>query len=408
MVPAKYIGKVAVWFNLPKFSTWLTRRFSKRPALLCLELFVAVALSVNFYLLVRPQCLAQPDGNLLPSFTFSYLTDQAGPAAKEMIGLSWKKRVAGPALAAFLIELKFKGQNEIMPQGPYQNIFGLYHAGWLFLLFLALIYYRRDSLLLMLGVFAGLMYNLSDLSKLYYPWDMPTMFFFTVAFLLYDRKSKWLLMLVVCIGGLFKETTLLCAILILLGENWTLKRRITCFVGVVVATLLLNKMMMAHYGLKSTSLALMNSSDGRISYQLLYDNVRYLFSLDLRHVLFSNAGTLLVIMLIPWRNHRNVIFKLIIIAFIIGQALYGIFTEVRIWYEMLPLGWMLISDALLAEDSKSQKPSFEHSRIQRVLLGSLCVQLNYETKFFDNWLTPLVSGFDGQRSNSGSGARLPQ
>ncbi len=39
---------------------------------------------------------------------------------------------------------------------------------------------------------------------------------------------------------------------------------------------------------------------------------------------------------------------------------------------------------------------------------TLCVQLNYETKFFDNWLTPLVSGFDGQRSNSGSGARLPQ
>ena len=46
-----------------------------------------------------------------------------------------------------------------------------------------------------------------------------------------------------------------------------------------------------------------------------------------------------------------------------------------------------------------------------LLLGTqcvaVCVQLNYETEIFDNWLTPLVSGFDGPRSNSGSGARLP-
>jgi len=46
-----------------------------------------------------------------------------------------------------------------------------------------------------------------------------------------------------------------------------------------------------------------------------------------------------------------------------------------------------------------------------LLLGTqcvaVCVQLNYETEIFDNWLTPLVSGFDGPRSSSGSGARLP-
>ena len=40
-------------------------------------------------------------------------------------------------------------------------------------------------------------------------------------------------------------------------------------------------------------------------------------------------------------------------------------------------------------------------------LKRMCVQVNYETQFFDNGFTPLVSGFDGWRSNSGSGARLP-
>ena len=39
----------------------------------------------------------------------------------------------------------------------------------------------------MLGVFGGLMYYLSDpLYPQFYPWDLPTMFFFTLACLLYD------------------------------------------------------------------------------------------------------------------------------------------------------------------------------------------------------------------------------
>ena len=51
----------------------------------------------------------------------------------------------------------------------------------------------------------------------------------------------------------------------------------------------------------------------------VFSNVNRLFSLDLRHVLFANAGSLLIMMLIPWRNRRDVVFKTMILVFIIGE-----------------------------------------------------------------------------------------
>jgi hypothetical protein len=51
-------------------------------------------------------------------------------------------------------------------------------------------------------------------------------------------------------------------------------------------------------------------------------------------------------MLIPWRNRRDVVFKILAVVFIIGQFLCGIIIEFRVWYEILPLGWMVISETL--------------------------------------------------------------
>ena len=66
----------------------------------------------------------------------------------------------------------------------FQHLFGFYQAAWVFLLFLVLILFRRDALFLMPAVFAGLTYNFTEHpqgGQLCYPWDMPTMLFFTLA-----------------------------------------------------------------------------------------------------------------------------------------------------------------------------------------------------------------------------------
>jgi hypothetical protein len=198
------------------------------------------------------------------------------------------------------------------------------------------------------------------------------MFFFTLACLLYDSRRLWPLMVVVWLGGLFKETTLCCALLILLGEHWTLKKRVAGFAATVIATFAANKFLMTLYGVKAPILA-MNDAPGVIDIirnTRLFYNFDILFGLNARHVLFANAGSLLIIMLIPWRNRRDVVFKLLIVSFVIGEFFCGIINEVRIWYELLPLGWMMIADALLKDRPMIQEDPVAHRRANRVWQGS--------------------------------------
>ncbi len=305
--------------------------------------------------------------------TFCYLSERVPVVGKDLVQLNWKKRLAGPMLSGWLLDMKFKGAPDFNWNG-FQTVFGFYHAAWLFLLFLVLMVYRKDALLIMFAVFGGLMYNLTDSAQppFYYPWDLPTMFFFTLACLLYDRRRLWLLMLAVWLGGLFKETTLCCALLILLGEHWTLKKRVAGFAATVIATFAANKFLMTIYAVKAPILA-MNDAPHVIDIirnTRLFSNFNILFDLNARQVLFANAGSLLIIMLIPWRNRRDVVFKLLIVSFVIGEFFCGIINEFRIWYELLPLGWMLIADARLQDRPMIQEDPVARRQASRVWLGS--------------------------------------
>ncbi|MGB7745816.1 MAG: tetratricopeptide repeat protein [Verrucomicrobiia bacterium] len=366
-------GKLSAGCRWPQFSSWLEQQLGKRPGLFGVELFVALSLAVNFYFLVRPTCLPYRDGNAISKSVFCCLSEHVSPAARNQVQLNWKKRLAGPMLSGWLLDAKFRGQAEITMDG-FQDVFGFYHAAWLFLFFLVLMVFRRDALWIMAAVFAGLMYNLTDPANppFYYPWDMPTMLFFTLACLLYNGRRMGLLMAVVWIGGLFKETTLCCALLILLGEHWSWKKRVAGFVATVLATFTTNKLLMALYGMKAPIFAM---NDARhlsdlVWHSVLPNNILTLFRPELRHVLFANAGSLFIILLLPWRNRQDVIFKLLIVTYIIGEFFYGIINEFRIWYEILPLGWMLIADNLMNERAKIPRDLMTDTRAGRALKGS--------------------------------------
>jgi hypothetical protein len=167
---------------------------------------------------------------------------------------------------------------------------------------------------------------------------------------LYDQRQFFPLMVVVWLGSLFKETTLCCALLVLLGEYWTPKKRIAGFVALAILCLLTRRLLMAICGVKTMFFALNNAEN---FHELVHKtwctfdgNIHLLFSLDLNHVLFANAGALFIMMIIPWRSRRDVVFKILAVVFIIGQFLCGIINEFRIWYELLPLGWMVISETI--------------------------------------------------------------
>ena len=107
---------------------------------------------------------------------------------------------------------------------------------------------------------------------------------------------------------------------------------------------------MAGYGVRTAFFALNNAENFHEfvlkTWDVLLSNIQLLFSANLDHVLFTNAGALFIMMLIPWCNRWDVVFKILAVVFILGQFLCGVIIEYRIWYEILPLGWMVISEAL--------------------------------------------------------------
>jgi Sel1 repeat len=359
-------SSVALWFydkasvfvagtskilGLASLSSLISRRFSKPTPLVFIELFVAISLAVNFFFLVKPMCLPKRDGNAFSGMLFSYMSDSWSSQreqAENQVPLGWRTRLMAPIASGKYMDAVYH-QPFDMRSEAFQRVFGSYQAAWVFLLFLALILFRKDALLVMLGVFSGLMYNFIEPAGMYYyPWDMPALFFFTLACLLYDRRWYWPLLLTVYMGSLFKETTLCCAFLMLFDGQWSWVKRIGGFLGTVIATLATAKMLEAHYHVHTAMLAMQGATSlaGLFPITPLLQNIKLLFGLELNHVLFVNAGSLFIVMLLPWRNRRDVVFKLVMLAFIAGQALYGIGTEVRIWYEMLPLGWMLLSERI--------------------------------------------------------------
>jgi len=206
-------------------------------------------------------------------------------------------------------------------------------------------------LLIMLGTFCGLMYNfIVPAGQWFYPWDMPTLLFFTWACLLFDSGRLFTLILIVWLGALFKETVLCCSLLVLFCEPWSFKKRLAGWVALLVAYYLAKRFLMTVYGVNTMFFALQNS--GNVPDLLhktghnLAGNLKQLFGFSLNHVLFVNAGSLFIMLLIPWRNRREVVLKSLALAFIIGQFFYGGITEFRDWYELLPLSWILISEAL--------------------------------------------------------------
>jgi len=358
--------------GLTQFLSWLGRCLSKSPMLIGIESFVAISLVVYYFFLMFPQAQAprQNDGNEWNAYLFTFLSDHPYSPHKDLYSEidAWKARLPGPLISGWVYDsglkiwAKVTGGNVVRPRqmifGNYRFdvptvLFSFYHSIWLLLLFLILVLHRKDALLIMVGTFSGLMYNfIMPSGQWFFPWDLPAMFFFTWAWLVYDKRSFFGLFVVVWLGSLFKETILCCALLVLLGEHWQLKKRIAGFLAIVTVSLLTRKLFMSMYGVNTMIFAGNEAENIHDFFSkawscFVYSNLKDLFSLDLDHVLFINAGTLFIMMMIPWRNRRDVVLKILVIAFIIGQCFFGDFTEFRIWYEVLPLGWMLISEAVL-------------------------------------------------------------
>ena len=308
---------------------------------LFIELFVALSLSVAYYFLVE-YFAAGSANNSTNRWVF---TSCSIPGFHlQQLGDVWKGRLTGLLLSGWLFDFLVK--DNAFDFGQYSCLFALYQSFWLFLLFLVVILALRDSLLINLGIFAGLMYNFSPGSGLYfYPWDIPATLFFTLAILFFGRRQMALMAATVCVGCFFKETVLACAVLALFVGYWKPWKRVLVFAGMVAVYVAGKKVLLTGLSLPVAAFSMGNATSlaGLVRPTILVENVKELFTPTFNHAIFANAGTLAAVLVLGWRR-RFLPYMAVIALFLGGQFMYGGFSEFRIFMQILPLSLLLLSE----------------------------------------------------------------
>jgi hypothetical protein len=323
----------------------------KKLQIFLFELFVALAMAVAFFYLVKP-CFVS--GDAMNRYTFTSASKHLFRLDQQLMGTLWNARLGALLLTGALTDYSLDTDNADTKQGleRMSDAFAAYHAFWLFLLFVAVIFAFRDSFLINLGVFAGLMYDFSPISGPYfYPWDLPVMFFATMAALFFERRRRWLMVAVICTGCLFKETSLVCALLVLFAVDWKREKRIAVFLGIVAAyfigaRLLLKGLVLPTMYPGGLSVLSTHGLPRALALGNLTDNFKALFTPKLNSVLFVNAGTLVAVLVLCWRRrylpYMTVIATYVAMMFFLAPA-PGI-DEVRDFMQVLPLSVILLSD----------------------------------------------------------------
>ena len=309
--------------------------------LLLVELFVALSLCVTYYFLVEYFAVGSPN-NYTNGWVFTSCSLPGFHLDK--IGDVWKGRLSGLLLSGWLFD--FLVRDNRFGVGQYENLFGLYQSIWLFLLFLVVIFGLRHSLFINLGIFAGLMYGFTPASGLYfYPWDLPGTLFFTLAVLFFARRQMFLMALATCAGCFFKETVLVCALLVLFAGHWKWWKRVLMFVGIVAVYVLGKKLLLSQLHLQVAAFSMNNATSlvDLFRRMLLIGNVETFLTPTLNHVIFVNAGTLLAVLALGWRR-RFLPYMAVIVIYLGGQLTYGGINEFRIFMQILPLSLMLMSE----------------------------------------------------------------
>ncbi len=300
---------------------------------LFLELVMAVSMCAAFYFLMRgsPMALVR-GGDTLNYWVFSSCSlanfhfDDMSPV--------WGGRFLGMFFSGFWLDLW--DPSHTLKQ--YSSIFALYHTCWLFLLFLAVTLSLRHALLINLGIFAGMIYYFSPAAGYYfYPWDIPATLFFTLGIIFFEQKQPVMMALAILIGCLFKETVLVCALLLLFYDRWNFGRRLLMFIALVASYAICKKMFLAQWSVTTAAFSMNNSASltDLLSPAILKENLDFIFVPKLNNVFFVNAGTLVAAAVLCWGKAQRP-YLLVILAFSAALLYYGSYREFRVFMQVLP------------------------------------------------------------------------
>ncbi len=306
---------------------------------LIFELFVALSLSVAYCFLVAQFAAGGPN-NTTNNWAF---TSCSIPGFHlQEFGDAWRGRLSGLMLSGWLFDFLVKGNTFDYEQ--YSCLFGLYQSFWLLLLFLAVILALRHSLFINLGIFAGLIYNFTPASILYFfPWDLPAALFSTLACLFFNQRKMGMMVASLCFGCFFKESVLAFAFLLFFVGEWKWWKRGVMFLGVLAIYAIGKKLMLHNLNLDVAAFPVGDAvtPSSLWSFDFLNLNVINLLVPTWNHVLFVNAGTVAAVLLLGW-SRRFLPFMAVICVFLGVQLMYGGFGEFHTFIQILPLSVILL------------------------------------------------------------------
>lgn len=339
---------------------------------LFVELFIALSLAVAFFFLVRNYF---DYGNPMNGNMFMAGSEKLYRLNAPVMGAHWNERLSGLLFAGALMDYSLNENGADTAQATrLRNVFGAYHACWLLLLFVCIIFSLRHSLFINLGIFAGLIYDFSPASGPYFfPWDVSGMFFFTLAVLLFERRRVYLMMLVILAGAFFNESVLACTLFILFFAPWKWGKRTLAFIGTLAFYMFAKRFLLSGLQIEAPMLSLsafftLHGAFSPVTMaSYLMENLRTLFAPTLNSVIFANGGTLVGVLVLCWRR-RFLPYMAVIIAFLIGLFVIappppGI-SEVRAFMEVLPLCVILLVElsleyaGIVASDNAAAVPVF--------------------------------------------------
>jgi len=291
--------------------------------------FVAVALLVGCFYWLRGGAYFWPDGNNLNAYTFT-----ANYYHQPMMDC-WRSRVLALKMSSAWTELRDKHQykTEQDYRDCLADTFASYHVFFLALIF-GMLLALKDPLVPLLGTVAGLFYSPAPYFQPYaFPWDFPVMLCFTAAFLAYRARNWWLVIAAVFVGGMIKESVLVAG-LFLIGAPWNWYRRfgVVAILGLLV--FFLNGLLMPAGAHPSF---MMNVVDWKLNLKVLTTDLR------LAHPVFACAGGLALLLLFLCKV-KDWPLRAVIAAFLAGEFFCGALQEFRIYGEILPLCWIVVSE----------------------------------------------------------------
>jgi len=278
---------------------------------------------------------------------WGYATAPANHAGRMALWSNWQARPLSMAAAGLVFKnaaTPGQGMDVQINLGQHRLCVWAWYFGWMLAVGLVLSALRGVSpVVAMLAAFAMMQFGLILLPQArVYPWDMPALFFATLAVAGWTRKRLLWISLALLVGMGFKESVGVFSILLLFWPETRLRTRVGLFLGGVMGCALVRY---ACLGALPAEL-IVPSAMGDMGGWVGYDNLRHLLLLNgydkpLSQSTWLATGGLMLPFLLSFRYRDGGWWTgVALFVLLVGTA---IVVEYRIFYEMIPLivVWLL-------------------------------------------------------------------